>query len=381
MNVARTPVIAAAMGFAALAAAMGIGRFAFTPLLPMMQEQGFVDLRQGSGLAAANYLGYLAGALACMALNPAPRRSMQGGLLVVSLATMSMAAAATMNVWWALRFAAGAGSAFVLVGVSGWALPLLAGTGRAGWASSVFAGVGAGIAMGGCLVWAAASWQLPAGDAWLALGLISTLIAAAAALAPHQPQAFDSSASHATNADAATLARAGLVLYYGLAGLGYIVPATFLPAVAREAETPGFGGVWPAFGFAAAISTLVAGRLHRLPPRRLWSAAQALMAGGVIAPAFAAHPAALWFSALAVGGSFMVVTMAAMREAQRICAPGQALRLMAALTASFGLGQVLGPHAMAAWSDSASAIEAVRMPSLLAGVLLLVSAAALRRGA
>ena len=53
-------------GLAALAVAMGIGRFAFTPMLPMMQDDAGVSLAQGGYLASANYLGYLAGALWAM---------------------------------------------------------------------------------------------------------------------------------------------------------------------------------------------------------------------------------------------------------------------------------------------------------------------------
>ena len=52
-------------GAVALAVAMGIGRFAFTPLLPMMLADGVIDLAAASWLASANYLGYLAGALFC----------------------------------------------------------------------------------------------------------------------------------------------------------------------------------------------------------------------------------------------------------------------------------------------------------------------------
>ena len=55
---------AALVGLLGLAAAMGIGRFAFTPLLPLMQAEG-LTLQQGTWLSSANYLGYLLGALAC----------------------------------------------------------------------------------------------------------------------------------------------------------------------------------------------------------------------------------------------------------------------------------------------------------------------------
>ena len=60
-------------GALALAVAMGIGRFAFTPLLPLMQRDGQLDAASGAWLAAANYLGYLVGALTAARLPGGPR--------------------------------------------------------------------------------------------------------------------------------------------------------------------------------------------------------------------------------------------------------------------------------------------------------------------
>jgi predicted MFS family arabinose efflux permease len=65
----RQALRVALTGLACLAVAMGMGRFAFTPVLPMMLHDGLIDLRQASALASSNYLGYLLGALAC-ALQP-----------------------------------------------------------------------------------------------------------------------------------------------------------------------------------------------------------------------------------------------------------------------------------------------------------------------
>ena len=61
---AVTPTWAVALaGAMTLAVAMGIGRFAFTPLLPLMMRDGQIDAAGGAALAVANYLGYLVGAL------------------------------------------------------------------------------------------------------------------------------------------------------------------------------------------------------------------------------------------------------------------------------------------------------------------------------
>ena len=67
----------AVSGLAALAVAMGIGRFAFTPILPMMQADHGISVAQGGWLASANYLGYLAGSLFAMHPNIAGRTAMR----------------------------------------------------------------------------------------------------------------------------------------------------------------------------------------------------------------------------------------------------------------------------------------------------------------
>jgi hypothetical protein len=62
---AQKPLAIAFAGMISLAVAMGIGRFAFTPLLPMMLHDGVIELPAASWLATANYLGYWIGAMAC----------------------------------------------------------------------------------------------------------------------------------------------------------------------------------------------------------------------------------------------------------------------------------------------------------------------------
>jgi hypothetical protein len=83
-----SPAAVAAAGLAALAAGMGIGRFAFTPVLPLMQAEGTLTLAGGGWLAAANYAGYLAGALTST-LVPGSL-AVRAGLAGVALCTLLM---------------------------------------------------------------------------------------------------------------------------------------------------------------------------------------------------------------------------------------------------------------------------------------------------
>src|SRR5262245_888003 len=73
----------AVAGLLALAVAIGIGRFAFTPLLPMMQEDAGLSVADGGWLASANYAGYLLGALAAMAVSARAATAIRGGLLAI----------------------------------------------------------------------------------------------------------------------------------------------------------------------------------------------------------------------------------------------------------------------------------------------------------
>src|SRR5579884_629949 len=170
--------VAAAVGLLALASAMGIGRFSLTPILPLMQQDQGLSLAAGSWLATTNYVGYLAGALVCIALQPRPVAAIRWGLLWVGLLTLAMGFCDWQVAWLLLRFLAGAASAFVLVGTSAWAMPILKGHGREEWSGHVFAGVGVGIAFAGLFGLAAGVDAWGSRATWIALGTVALMLAA-----------------------------------------------------------------------------------------------------------------------------------------------------------------------------------------------------------
>jgi MFS family permease len=374
------PHRAVTVGLLGLAAAMGIGRFAFTPLLPLMQQHDGVTLVQGGSLAAANYLGYLVGALACVWLRAQPGTLARVGLLATAVSTLAMGWTDSFALWWLWRAAAGAASALVLVGVSAWSLAALAQARALSWAGGVFAGVGTGIAIAGVVVLVVAMGHQPSSLAWIVLGGSAALVAAVA----WRPLGATALRAPVTGAGAVRTHRLDaaawrLVICYGVVGFGYILPATFLPAVARELfpEPTQYGWTWPLFGSAAAASTIVAAWLFRdTDPRRLWAVGQLIMAAGVLALAVSRSSAALLFAAMCVGGTFMVLTMAGLQLARSV-ASNAASRVMAAMTTAFAVGQVVGPLAVsaAAWFGASP-----RAPNMFAA-LLLVLAVVLLRGA
>ena len=385
-------------GLLALAAAMGIGRFAATPLLPLMQQGQGLSLAQGAWMASANYAGYLAGALLALVAAPGASRAVRWGLVAVMVVTAAMALTDSVPVWYLLRFVAGVASALVLVGVSGTALSIIGASAQPALTGLVFAGVGLGSAVAGLIAMAAAAAGLGAPVAWLLLA--AAVVGVLARCRAAWPAVSASVASTASTASAATpisatdaprpadastpAGRPGLdpgawtlIVAYGVFGLGYIVPATFLPAMARElfADPLVYGWLWPLFGLAAGVSTvLTTYRFRGASPRTLFVASLVVMAVGVVAPVLDRSAPSLVLSALCVGGTFMVATMAGLWQA-RLIVDGPPFRLIAAMTAAFATGQLCGPALVALGAGRA---DPIALPSVVSGVLLLGSAALVR---
>ena len=325
---------------------MGIGRFAFTPILPMMQEDAGVSIAAGAWLASANYLGYLLGALSVMAVPIPAERAIRGGLVTIALATLGMGVSDRFAIWIVLRALAGIASAWVLICTSAWCLQRLEALRRPVLESTVFAGVGAGIALAGAACLAFMRLHTTSARAWIVFGVGSLLVTLAIWPVFGAADRATVSAGLRPRPELAWNAEwLRLTLCYGAFGFGYIIPATFLPVMARQAITDPavFGLSWPIFGAAAVASTLLAGRVRRLVTnRRLWIASHLVMALGVALPVIRPGIAATMLAALGVGGTFMVTTMVGMQEAREV-AGARATALMAAMTSAFALGQIIGP--------------------------------------
>jgi MFS family permease len=373
-----SPLIIAMVGFTALGIAMGIGRFAFTPILPMMRQEAAVSVGEGGWLASANYLGYLLGSLSALTLRARATTAIRAGLVVIGLVTLGMGLTESFTAWLVLRALAGVGSAWVLVFASAWALGNLSASGRSILRGTVFAGVGSGIAVAG--VFCVVLMQRNAGSAmaWQGLGIIALVgtMAIWRTLRTGPDTSGKQTGRQAGHRYRWDFDSVRLVLCYGTFGFGYIIPATFVPAMARELVKDSllFGWTWPVFGIAAALSTLVAARGARfVDNRRSWALSHLVMALGVSAPVVWPTIGGIMIAALLVGGTFMVNTMGGMQEAQIVAGP-RATSLMAVMTAAFATGQIGGPLLV---TYTVGPHGDFSRPLLIACLLLVVSAGAL----
>ena len=339
----RRQLSLALSGMWMLAVAMGIGRFAFTPLLPMMEQDAGLSLSLGGWLGAANYVGYLLGAITAIRLRASPVWILTGALAGIAIVTAAMGFSHGIVLWLLLRCLAGVGSAWVLVFASAWMLPQL-GSRAATLGGVLFSGVGLGIVLAGlmCLGFLLAGWSSASG--WLALALAAVMLSLLAlpALRGRPPLTARSQAGQAPKLGGQTLQ---LMLSYGIFGFGYIIPATFLPSMAKKLvpDPALFGWAWPVFGLAALLATLGAGwLLTRASNRSVWGVSHLVLGGGLVFPILLPDLGGILLGALCVGGTFMIITSAGIQEARRL-SPHDPAALVAKFTVAFAIGQILGP--------------------------------------
>ncbi|KAA2234682.1 YbfB/YjiJ family MFS transporter [Salinarimonas soli] len=360
-------------GLLALAVAMGIGRFVYTPILPVMAAGLKLSTAQAGLIASANFLGYLLGALAASTPRlPGSRRSwLVGGLAASALTTGLMGAVSALPAFLVIRFAGGVASAFVMVFASSLVLERLAQAGRPGLGAVHFAGVGAGIAASALIVGAlaGADWRW----LWLASGAVG--LAAVPIVARFVPPDKGSARSAAATAPLA-MGRPllALIAAYGLFGFGYVVTATFLVAIVRDA--PGLRPIepviWLAVGLAAAPSVaawnLAARRVGVVPAFALACLVEAL---GVALSVLATGAAGALLAAAFLGGTFMAITALGFVGA-RALSPSDPRQVIALMTAAFGAGQIVGPVLAGIMVDRSGSFTP---PTLLAAGALVAAAA------
>lgn len=362
--------------FLSLVVAMGIGRFAFTPQVPLMIHDHQLTLTSASLVAALNYLGYLFGSFDAMRARNRVEWRLQAGVWGAVILTLLSACVSGPWLHGLIRFLIGWASGWAMVLLAAWASDQLHHHGRPGLLAAVFAGPGTGIFISGMLAVALHASGVSAAFAWAAYGLLALLlIAAIARFLPRTGQL------HRPDQTASPLVLNGdlkrLVLSYSLAGFGYILPATFMSqmAAARFPDSAFAQFVWPVFGGAAVIGIVLGiltrhwGSSHVRLAMVLW--AQAL---GVIAAIVLPGLNGLMLGAALIGGGFLCVVQLTLQYGREL-APQHARYLAGLLTTGYAVGQLGGPLlswiSSMLWHQLEPALWVAGTSLILAGMLVL----------
>lgn len=348
----RPELRTALAGMALLAIGLGINRFLLTPLLPLMQSDAGLGLAAGGWLASSNLIGYLAGALLCMAAPVPARVAIRVGLVASVLSTLGMGLVSSLPAWLLWRAVGGIASAGLTVHGLAWCMTRLYAAGRESLEGLLFSGTGIGIVASGVLVALLAPLGVTSATLWIGFGVLCIPAAWLVwrAMRSDAPAAPAAPARGAAPARRATGPAWTLAVMYGLVGFAFIVPATFLPLIAVEQlHMPALREwFWPLFGGATVAATLAMRWLPaRIDNRVALAASCAAMLAGIVLCVAWPTVAGLGIGTVLIGSVTMPNVMLVMREA-RLLAPRDPTRLIAVLTMAIGTGQIAGPAA-AAW--------------------------------
>ncbi len=337
-------------GMCALGLTLGMARFAYTPMLPVMQREAGLGVVLAGWLATVNYLGYISGALLVSWIeSPLIRyRCYVWGLVMGALSTAAMGISTEPWVWLLSRYLGGlSGAAGMLLG-SGLVLGWLMRHGYRAELGGYFTGAGLSIVLTGLMALAFVplhwSWDLQ----WWGYSAVGALLLIVALyFRPDPPPAVAPQAAAAAPVSAQWLWR--MVAMYFLAGVGFAVSATY--TVAMVVRAAGMGAQGPIawilvglFGSAGAIAWDRVGR--KFGQIKVIMVALALQSLSVFLPAWSASLWSTIVAAVLFGCTFSGIVATSLAVAGKM-SPSNPGKTMARLTLAYGVAQVIAPAATA----------------------------------
>ena len=374
-SVASTALRFAFAGMVAMAVAMGIGRFVYTPILPGMMEELHLSPADAGWIASANDLGYLVGALAAAGgwAHGRERLLMLAGLGASAVLAALMGLTDAMAAFLVIRFLAGLASAFVMVFMASIVFSHINAAGRGDLQAWHFGGVGLGIAVSAAMMAVLVTEHAGWAAGWLWSAAISACgFVLVAMLVNEGPLGNGEVAREPALRMDRSLVK--IIIAYGLFGFGYVVTATFLVAIVRQgggsrvfeamvwmvAGLAGFPSVWLWQKISARIGLYAAYAVGCLVEVVGVTASVAM--GGSVGPLLAG---------VLLGGTFIAITAFGL-QAARQQAPEAPRRIFALMTAAFGLGQIIGPVAAGFLAQMSGDFF---LASITAAIVLVVSGA------
>ena len=333
-------------GICSLILTVGLARFAYTPLLPVMRTETWLTEVAGGWLATFNYMGYMSGALLAASISSlqVKYRLYRSGLILAVLSVAGMAFTQDMTTWAILRYLAGLSSAAGLLIGSGLMLNWLIRNGHRPELGVHFGGIGAGILVSGLASVAMLAIPLNWAQQWQALAALGAMLFIPAWLWLPAPAATNAQTTHQPPPPN----RRWLILMiaaYFCAGFGFVVSATFTVAMVEKIPSlNGWGSwVWVLVGLAATPACFVWDRISRRSGDM--RALQYAFAGQIVSillPALSQNPVLAVISAALYGATFIGIVSLTLTVIGRLY-PANPAKAMARLTLSYGVAQIIAP--------------------------------------
>ncbi len=358
-NPARTVLILSL----APAIGLGIGRFAYSLVLPDMRESLQWSYSTAGFMNTVNAAGYLAGALggAAFVRRFGLFKTLWLGVLMSIVSLILCALSGNFFVLSFARILVGFGAAISFVGGGALAATIAqANPNRSAFLLSLFyTGPGLGLIVSGLTApfllqyYGPGSWWI----VWAALGLISTAMGIPLLLNP-----IDTPPPESATASAPVALKPMIIflIAYFIFGAGYIAYMTFMIAYVRDAggSAAAQSAFWCLIGIGAFASPWVWRRLMtKGDSGRTFGIIMATLTVGAALAMIGATPFWLATSALVFGNSFFAVVTATTAFSRLNYPPDAWPKVIGIMTITFGLGQTLGPFASGAITDATESLS------------------------
>ncbi|HKW53908.1 MAG TPA: YbfB/YjiJ family MFS transporter [Stellaceae bacterium] len=328
--------------------AVGLSRFAYTPLVPFLIAAGVVTETGAAYLGAANLAGYLSGAAAAA---PLAARIGIGRAIRTSFAISIFGLAACIwpgGFWWYApwRFIVGVTGAVLMVLAPSFLLAEMPAGERGRSGGVIYTGVGIGIALSSLVVPSLAGRSVAWAWAALAAGALLT------ALATWPRWRGGVGISRA----AVSLRGLGLPAFlvavaFGMDGIGFIPHMLFwVDYIARSLALGTTAGAlqWLLFGMGALLGPWLGGLVgDRIGIGRALILAFALKSAAVLLPALSAALPLLTISSVLTGAFTPGIAALSAARMSELVEPGRQIRAWGFATLVFGLFQAAGAYGMA----------------------------------
>jgi predicted MFS family arabinose efflux permease len=365
-------------GAIAMAAAMGFGRFSYTPILPGMMSGVPLSASDAGFIASANFVGYLVGAVLA-AYGWAAGRERKVALLSLSATALLLAAMAmtsSVMTFAAIRFLAGVASAFALVFTSSIVLSHGAAAGNDHVQAAHFGGPGAGIALSSVMVMLIGLAYHGSPDAWRSNWIGGAIFSAVSLLAVWFLLPSGPATSAQTGKEPAIVWNRPMLLLtasYGLFGFGYVITGTFLVTIARMDAAGQMVEFlcWLIAGLTASVALFAWKPLVRpLGSGNVYVAALLVETAGVLATVLLPRSIAPLIGGALFGATFLAITAYGLQIGRKL-SPASPRRTLAMMTAAFGVGQIAGPIVAGRIAERTGSFTT---PTYMAAVTLVVCA-------
>ncbi|MCH4460583.1 YbfB/YjiJ family MFS transporter [Staphylococcus haemolyticus] len=334
----------------ALMIAMSISRFAYTPILPFMQQDTSMNNQNAGLLATFNYLGYLMGAIIPMFITIKSKVfDLKLYVMINVISVILMGFSEHFLIWSVLRIIAGITSGTIFVLASNVALEALRMANKQSISGILYSAVGIGIFSSSIFIFLytqAQTWKAT----WIILGVVALMAGIIILTSMKDNPSISKHSTSSNQKQGKALNRAFIIPFsiaYFFEGAGYIVTGTFLVALIKTI---------PAYADYAALSWMFVG-LGAMPATLIWSlfaekigykkaiySALILQIISVGLPIFSHHMLGLIIASMLFGATFLGLTTLFMSKSQELMYhTNQKLNLVSLLTVIYSVGQMLAP--------------------------------------